>query len=204
MMPIPLNSTEIRWFFPHSPPEAIQTWFGSLGAVENRPPRTDIYLPGLGLDLGIKLREGRLEIKRLTADHGSRKFAGGVEGNVRAWTKSSFELTPDQDPPADWIAVEKSRRILYFDSGPGGEITPAAPGTIPQAGGGVELTLVTSAEGRRWWTFGIEVVGPETDQADILSALADQLFSPPVPLSLPVSASQDYPSWLAGLSSPPA
>lgn len=195
-----LRTLEIRWFSPHSPPEAIRTWFRSLGPVEVQPPRTDLYLRGLGDALGIKLREGRLEIKQLEREYGRITFADGVEGHVRAWTKSSFELTPGEEAPTSgWVAIEKSRQILYFESGAEGRLSVAAPGTYPQRGGGVELTEVRSPDGQRWWTLGIEVVGPAVEQTVILTALTGRIFTPQINFSLPVSASMDYPAWLADL-----
>ena len=91
-----LSSTELRWFYPDKLPEAISAWFGAkyLGtALEPPEKREDIYLY-IAADcdyMGIKLRQGRLEIKWRKAELGIVNIVKGVEGNLESWNKWLYD-----------------------------------------------------------------------------------------------------------------
>ena len=64
-----LPTTEIRWFFAGDVPAAVGAWFGrAVPAAEPPAARRDYYLQQAERrdDLGVKLREGRVEVKHLT------------------------------------------------------------------------------------------------------------------------------------------
>ncbi len=62
-----LLSNELRWFYPGKLPENIQLWFQQnclIDPLKSPEEREDVYLYSPGCDyLGIKLRQGRLEVK---------------------------------------------------------------------------------------------------------------------------------------------
>ena len=104
---MPSSTLEIRWFFSGSLEQSgsgVEVWFTSRPryggsdraapiAWDPAPPawRQDRYLlvPGSD-DMGIKWREGRLEIKGRTSTSGPRVFAPGIAGECEHWLKWSY------------------------------------------------------------------------------------------------------------------
>jgi len=57
---------EIRWFFEGPLPSTVESWFHSQALEQFLIPAqklTDVYLRSRDYNLGLKLREGRFEIK---------------------------------------------------------------------------------------------------------------------------------------------
>ncbi len=116
-----LSSTELRWFYPGKLPEAISAWFTAeyLGkALEPPEKREDIYLY-IASDcdyMGIKLRQGRLEIKWRKAELGIVNITKGVEGKLESWDKWCEDSTAKNFQPqsvidkSHWVRVYKVRQ----------------------------------------------------------------------------------------------
>src|SRR5262245_61055024 len=104
-MHLPLNSREVRWFFEGSVSEhgTLKDWFETTAPVSKvgavGPPAwkgrldgtPDVYLlvPDTD-DIGIKWREGELQIKGRISNAGLAAFSGGHQGAVEHWTKWSY------------------------------------------------------------------------------------------------------------------
>src|SRR5438105_13694071 len=110
------TTAEVRWFFEGPIPDEIKQWFCS-GLALNAAPREDHYLlfPA-PLGLGLKLREGRLEIKYLVESVGIHTFMADVIGTVQVWNKDAYgELAVKEferlqpSPPHLWLAVRQER-----------------------------------------------------------------------------------------------
>jgi hypothetical protein len=223
-----LQSAEIRWFWPgHAQWEALLAWFtrqGRLPLVEDtgnialnpappafvkqERPRTDEYLllPNCQT-VGVKQREGRLEVKALVA--GPQPFAqGNVSGQIDQWVKWGLQpsagialpLVADLQQSGKWLSVTK-RRYTQKVALEGDKLTAVSPDTFPDAGCSVELTLVDVAAGQAsWLTVGFEAFG-ETDRLRLLDRATTYFFTlhglPP--LALTTRNSLSYPAWLAQL-----
>jgi hypothetical protein len=223
------HSAELRWFLPtHDRWNELLKWFTKNGElltfVENadssqKTPtdlrvikelqRTDSYLLLDGSDtVGVKQRQGRLEIKAIVSV--PRPFAlAGVTGRVDQWVKWSFkpadsiaqQLENGLEQSGPWCKVEKQRCLQKYslDSGSPEAVSPKS---FPITGCNIELTqLKADAKSSAWITFGFEAFGKS---AKVLAALHDAMEtyfkvhnSPPVPLEGRDSLS--YPSWLAVL-----
>ena len=127
---MPWSTLEVRWFL--SGPlagsgSAVEAWFRSRPRYGDHaapaplawapaPPawRQDSYLllPGAD-DMGIKGREGRLEIKGRVAGLGHRVFAPAVEGMCERWVKRTYAGAP----------VERRFRGLFCDGVANGVVT---------------------------------------------------------------------------------
>ena len=120
------KSVETRWFLPGTAPPEVVLWFQD-GMAMAQPPRVDTYLhTPKSHDLGIKMREGRIEIKQRYDVHGQHTFHPNVSGIVESWGKWSFTVD-SQDPAVDtlsgsWIPVTKERMIRRYHVSPGGTI----------------------------------------------------------------------------------
>jgi hypothetical protein len=220
------QSVEIRWFWPgHDQWKVPLAWFtrqGRLPLIEDtdtpdsaaRPfvkqerPRTDEYLllPNCQT-VGIKQREGRLEVKALV--DGPQPFAqGNVAGQIDQWVKWSLQpaaeialpLTADLQQSGRWLGVTK-RRYTQKVALLGGGLTAVSPDTFPPAGCSIELTLVdVAAQIGRWRTLGLEAFG-ETDRSRLLHQAMTHFFTVhgPPPLALMTRNSLSYPAWLVQL-----
>jgi hypothetical protein len=198
---------EVRWFGAGATPDAVAEWFAAAPEAAAPPPRVDHYLRLPDDDsLGIKLREGRVEVKQRQGEKETAAFHARVTGAVAHWRKWSFPLVEGvsglaeiAETPRAWLAVQKARRLRSYALDAAGEITAVSPQDPPPQGCDWELTAVR-LNGRPWWTVGFEAYGP--DPAAILHRVVAHLLAayPPPPLTLDQSWS--YPAWLRqGVSS---
>jgi len=211
-------TAEVRWFQTGFIPHDVKEWFESRpGQAEDQPPRRDFYLD-LARDetRGIKLRQGRLEIKQRHQRSGIVRFAERVAGVVERWNKWSFALSgmpagmpagipamigdlPGTDSDSSWIAVDKDRSLYRFrfaGEGQGNEIAVAVPpGAYPVQGCELELSQVHAA-GQVWWSLCFEAFGQESTLEANLLAVARQILSKGSPLALNSADSYGYPHWL--------
>ncbi|MGO4882341.1 MAG: hypothetical protein ACLP59_16145 [Bryobacteraceae bacterium] len=127
-----LSSHEVRWFFRgtvdqhkglrkwaefNNPIErdsgiAAPEWKGRL----NGKPDVYLIVPE-HVDMGIKSREGQLQIKGLQCALGTQVFTGGRQGCVERWIKWSYEGEAIDQAFAGWFSeggVTGPRRIEVF------------------------------------------------------------------------------------------
>ena len=143
----PWITREVRWFSPGRIPVPVQNWY-DLREKQIEPVRTDIYLSGLGTSAGVKLREGRLEIKHRTEDHGLNEFAPGLSGHVENWIKWGFDMSSDDWPgvkSTHWVPIQKKRQIQLYTFTESGAVIQSVPCVLPSQGGGVELCAITTS-----------------------------------------------------------
>jgi hypothetical protein len=157
-----MRTCEIRWFL-KTPLSGIAGWLEDLEAdritTENR---TDFYLflPGRK-DLGIKIREGRLEVKHRTAPPWPKQIAPAWEGYLEAWVKYGFELGRNKTERPLWAGedptlheVVKYRRAMLIHQ-TDGELTfgPLQYGNTTAIQ--LEYTKLRVLE-ETWYTLGLE------------------------------------------------
>jgi hypothetical protein len=186
------------------PAEEVQRWFERRGPVINAEPRTDRYLclPGT-TSIGIKLREGKFEVKRRDIDFGFAPLGSGVIGRLALWRKWSFTVSGAdrmEAPDDDWISIEKKRRLRkYAINGISGSAA-VDPDTFPECGCSVELTRMKVRD-VEWWSVGFEAFGPDEGQLrHTLELVATTCFDSGDHPALHGENSFDYPEWLAGLA----
>ena len=198
---------EVRWFYQGAMPPAVLEWFQSaVQGIVVQPTRVDYYLrlPD-NHSLGIKLREGRIEIKQRSQQHGLVNFHDGVAGLVESWRKWSLEvaktgtgLEGNLEPASAWILVQKDRLLGKYRLTAGGQIVPI-PASEP-AGQGCEVELSNiQVGGEAWWTLALEASGQETTLQSSLLAGAGQLFRSRPPQIFSGLDSYSYPRWMATL-----
>ncbi len=127
------KSREVRWFFKDENKD-IASWFRSRQLDFNYiSPRTDYYhLPTLSSGLGIKIREGRLEIKHLVSGPYTGELYQDRPVSYEEWIKWSFEIR-NNDPETraivqdlkqdNWLAVHKRRMAVKIGEEPSGALT---------------------------------------------------------------------------------
>ena len=219
------HSGETRWFIEGSLPAEVRDWFQSetLGTWDTE--RTDAYLllPNCRT-AGVKLREGRLEIKASTRQAEPVSYANGVSGYRDAWVKWSCEasdidaLTSMLGTGGDTWAFVRKRRCLRKLSLDGTSPVYVSADVRLERGCQVEITSLLAltaplgeppsdddwAAASPWWSLSFEAFGPATPEVtdevlSLLDAAATEIFRDPPPCELSREASMAYPTWLLSL-----
>jgi len=174
---------EVRWFGAGVPASAMAWWLTrEADDLEEEPPRVDAYLSAVGDSLGIKLRQGRVEIKQRQAVYGAVQLGEDVRGIAEKWHKWSFAIArPDRrlaDLDFSWMRVKKQRwmRRYGIDGSRAFLLAPVLDSDVRTCE--VELTRVEFAGGK-WWSFCLEALGrDEGDIRDVLVPVAEHVFEP--------------------------
>jgi hypothetical protein len=207
----------MRWFYPGKVPEEVRHWFQEkLGRDHLRSPevREDVYLwvPQCEF-LGVKHRQGRLEIKWRQQQLGVWSISDRCSGNAEIWIKwlcvdpegdnmlpanaTSQSFDQAQDRPT-WIGVQKKRQQRMYACLENHQIKPITADEWVSCGGGVELTQLTVAE-KDWWTLGVEVFGEGRDLSEVLKAIASTVTASYTGETISADHSFGYPALLARL-----
>jgi hypothetical protein len=208
-----LTTAELRWFYPGTTPAAIQRWFQAEALGPPPPPpasREDIYLGADCLNLGLKLREERLELKLRRRQLGAWQIreactppcGGRIAGEAEQWSKWSCEdptgktLIPEtalaQGP---WIPVQKTRLQRKY-SIKADQIPIAVPVTTAVDQGCTLEVTALQLQGASWWSLAFEAFGPEAELIDTLHTTVNWAFQAYDGPELRRQSSYAYPTWL--------
>ncbi len=201
------NSAEIRWFRPGPVPEETLKWFRSVHArIPEQPARTDYYLslPGNNA-MSIKFREEMIEFKQAYGEENLTWTNDKVSGKAGKWQKWSYPLENEAGAmnsvnvySESWIKVVKQRSLILFQASDTGMPKPTTASILPENGCGLEITRVELPDkNERWWTLGLEAFGREDKLMDMLSLVAELVFSLPGCPELKLIESMSYPGWMA-------
>jgi len=195
------QSAEIRWFFKGNIPEKISLWFADLdGIFEKQETRTDQYLLLKNTNsLGIKIREGKFEIKERHTRARKTLTTGNIEGDVEVWTKWSFDSDVGEQSLArsikgEFIPVEKTRELQKYIFDSKGNISRGFD-NYRSNGCNLELTKVI-LNNQLWWTLGLETYGKPEKQEKNLNTAFYFIFQSEFPGILTTLRSFGYPQWL--------
>lgn len=197
-------SVETRWFIRGGVPKEALNWIQRWELGPHEPEkREDHYLsfPGIA-SIGVKLRDGRFEVKRRDLDLGLAALGSRVTGRLAFWRKWSFKIVDDgsdKSPDSHWITIEKTRfSRKYSDENSG--LVPVDPKSFPARGCTVELAVLR-VQGAEWWSVGFEAFGSEDNELrNTLVLVAEKCFNRGTHPTLDGRDSFDYPEWLASLS----
>ena len=210
-----LHSAEARWFIAKDLPDEVLGWFRAGQAPEREEAQVHEYLLFPDCDtVGVKLREGRLEIKAMVSTPRPISRDVGVTGRTDRWVKWSFgseglkNLEPALHQSGHWLKVRKERFLRKFSADAGGlvEVT-AKQRPFPANGCNVELTRIAAeANPRFWFSLAFEAFGAPAGTAKILETAIHYFFqehgrAPGIRLSRRNSLS--YPAWLVKLTKAP-
>lgn len=192
-------TVEMRWFYPGAIiPDPVETWFQALEA-ESQPQRTDHYLRLTGGDdsLGIKLREGNIEIKQRYQSYGLISLYNRIAGYMEHWRKWSFTAAGSTGPfPASaWLAVQKERRMRKYRLDPAGRLEAVPLLESLRQGCELELARLQIAN-RPYWSVCLEAFGPEPALSETLLGIGQQIGQELEPPLFEAKDSYSYPAWL--------
>jgi hypothetical protein len=204
-----LRSAETRWFILGALPDEVLSWFKSAQALDSEGVQVHEYLlfPDCQ-SVGVKLREGRFEIKAILGASQPLSLDLGIQGRTEEWVKWSFAseglqtIDPALHQSGRWLKVYKERFLRRFSADRGSlvEVT-ARPGPLSGIGCNIELTRI-EVEGnpRFWFSLGFEAFDPSAVAVNILLDAIHLFFQEQgrVPgISLSERDSLSYPAWLA-------
>lgn len=212
---------EVRWFFDADSEEAraLESWFQACAPLPQdssvRPPvwqdraghEPDIYLllPGHN-DMGIKWREGLLQIKgRIEAAAITSEF-GPHLGYVERWSKWSYAGLPppyrdlfrrDSDTGLGCVAVEKRRalRLAEFDLAAKSAREVGADSCVDR-GLVIELAAVGVRQ-HRYFTLCFEAFPDDGAVKLLFDSIVETFLADLSEVRLDAEHSLSYPAWLA-------
>jgi len=189
------RTKEMRWFFKRDR-EQIKNWFSSLAFVSTET-RTDFYLKLENEDIGVKLRDGNIEIKQRIGPRGSDYINSNIWGYCDSFDKWSFDCK-EKNPLLskivgheyeEWIAVEKQRKVALLTK-EDGEIIARPLEEEVSFGCEIEYAEIF-IEREKWFTFALEWFGTEflkLDSESIADIVGDT--------KLNIRLSRSYPNFL--------
>jgi hypothetical protein len=196
------TTAEVRWFHEGRTPARVEAWFrGGEREPTVQPVRVDHYLRlEDGEHLGVKLREGRLEVKQRELRLPVTRFHSRVAGVTELWRKWSLPLAGglqqmSGDLGASWIEVEKERALCRYRLAGNRRIVATTTDWYPDQGCDLELTAVR-VKGGEWWTLALEAFGPGGSVGENLLSVAEVVFGVGEPPALNAPDSYGYPRWL--------
>ncbi len=223
----PLATYEVRWFFtgPVREYPALRRWFETAVPVAQNPDvgppqwqerlggEPDIYLlVPHGTDMGIKWREGQLQIKGQVTSCGLQRFGEGHQGQVERWVKWSYAHIPaayqqlfanGEKYGLQTIAVHKIRatRKIELDTltGRAQEVTES---TSFSRGLSVELADIEAA-GKAYCSLAFEAFPDDAAMSAAFTQVVTAFLAELTEFPLSAAHSLSYPAWLLSLTSAP-
>lgn len=190
------STAEIRWFFEQ--PLPFDTCLSIFPTVK-QPVRHDFYLLDTGERMGIKWREGNIEIKQQQGATETYE-RNGIAGQLEYWTKWSFPLADQTafSPTADWLKISKSRRLLSlaYDTKTQ-SVSVIANDQAAANRGELEYTQLRVAD-RNYYTIGVEASGEGAHRRENLRRTMDYLIenSNLKGLNLTQANGSNYARWI--------
>ena len=215
----PFSSIEVRWFFDVGHRDTVKSWFEEYSPVarsndvrsvewagrKGDEPDTYLLLPGYP-NMGIKWREGTLQVKGLVADVGDRSYAGRHEGHVQRWIKWTYAEVPeplralflgtDEDKEV-LVPVSKTRAVRLIEIEQSGEYIEVPGSKWIGQGVAFEMTDL-QVRGRDFCTVGFEAFPDSTAVRDRFDDIVGEFLTGLEAPLLSLDLSMSYPSWLNG------
>lgn len=200
-----LTSSELRWFYPGKMPEDIKIWFQQYCLIDHQQlpqQREDVYLYIPESDfLGVKLRQGSLEIKWRTAELGVVSF-GVVAGKAEKWSKwSCNDSTGEAFQSAmvlgksSWVSVQKVRFLQHYQVLTDFSVQPVINDESINNSCSLEVTQLL-IQNEPWWSLALEANGEDDRLMVNLQATAKSVFNTYRGVKLQATNSYAYPYWL--------
>lgn len=196
---------EVRWFLRGQIPETIAQDFHQGTIVPPLEKREDWYLQlPHNEELGIKLRENKVEIKKRVDDRGTRQLSEHVAGQLEEWVKWGFgsdienQLFLEHAFQQEWIAIKKSRQQKTYQI-LNQKITEVIDPACPiERGCNLELATL-EMQNQTWFSLGFEAFGErdrlqETFDQVVHYVLKNSQFS-----TLQAENSYSYPGWISAV-----
>jgi hypothetical protein len=212
---MPNESWELRWFFPGEIPQTVESWLEDLDEVRyiiHENSREDKHLLPINAcrSIGIKLREGRMQVKWLKQIEPFMLPAKKIQGSAENWLKWTWineEGQKDADlsiiaehPEGPGMKIEKNRKLRVYGASSSGlkggseytlrHLVTRQDGIL---GCLIELTSLR-VRGEYCWSIAFETFG--SDDSNLLKLMATRFLSGYAGPQLTRDNSYGYPKWL--------
>lgn len=205
-----LTTMELRWFYYGALPPTIAHWFqqDDLGQhLEPPKARDDLYLYISECDyLGIKLRQGRLEIKWRQEALDVLHFTNQSKGKPEKWVKwTCADATEGGVVPeamvakGPWVKVAKSRSQRKYHILADQSLAAVPVNEMIDQGCTVELAELGVMD-TAWWSLAFEAVGEEANLMHTLQVVSSWVIKTYSGPELQAQNSYAYPQWLSTIS----
>lgn len=156
-------SSEIRWFSNKETP-LLKLFNAFPGKSNDTQARTDRYLNRKSESIGIKIREGRMEVKLLIKPH--QQTFKRQRWTIEDWVKCSYEdsatslkkLGNIDSENFSWIDISKKRKQKKFKI-ISKTVTPVDFNEQINQGCTIEFTSLKVHKTIPWYTLGFEAFG---------------------------------------------
>jgi len=152
--------------------------------------------------MGIKWREGQLQIKGLESSLGTQIFTGGHVGKVERWIKWSYSgdsIGKDFSGP-HIVEVFKTRCIRKVRLNPfTGELKEVHPDEPIDRGANVEVTDLRVGS-KAYSSIGVEAFPNDPAMHGNFTTTVNEFLKSLKGVSLTESNSRSYPAWLQTLA----
>jgi len=218
-----LHSVEVRWFVEGAAPASVLAFFENTPLAKAQSARIDEYLLLPDCEtVGVKVREGQLQVKAQTSKPERLRVSEAMEGRRDGWVKWPRPVEQADEasfrriigaPEDRWAFVRKERvlRTYAFENGEAAEVDTGR--TDLQTGCALELTWIRAfpapheqrpacvddarfSEAARWWSIGFEAFGARAEESLRVAMRAFDADAP-ADLRLGEQESLSYPAWLA-------
>jgi hypothetical protein len=178
-------TAEVRWFYKgfESDDNYLKV-IKNIPQFEEQPARVDHYhyFNSEG-SMGIKIREGRIEIKNRFRDYGIVLINRQIEGKVECWYKWSFEIIQTDsiyqkvlNSNSPWVSVKKERKLCKYKITKDKQVIVLPKGEYSKNVCNFELTNII-IRGKKWWSLGFEAYGDGSSLYENLILVAKNVFS---------------------------
>lgn len=217
-----LASQEVRWFLkgPIKAYPDLKSWVETSDPIKKRetalPPKwtgrlddkPDAYLivPDHP-DMGIKWREGQLQIKGLQSALGTQLFTGRHKGKVERWIKWSYQGALIKQAFSRWfekteaggpviVEVSKTRCLRKVRMDPQtGDIQEVSAEHLVDRGGNLEVTEL-SLGNRSFCSVAFETFPDDSEMHGAFTRFVNAFLQKLHGVELVESNSMSYPAWL--------
>lgn len=160
------KTKEVRWFFQHHI-RSVQEWFDKLNDATSET-RADHYLESDNDDIGIKISEGKVEIKHRIGNRARGCLNSHIWGHYDDFIRWSFDDVDGEDSLYRqiqegefdyWIPVRKERNLVQLTEDGGRTVTKSVAANVA-FGCQVEYSRIRlNGETETWHTIGLEWFG---------------------------------------------
>ncbi len=194
-----IHTAEIRWFFPGESPRDVADWFANGGPRIACEPRTDRYLVmPAAATVGVKVREGRFELKAQRGAAQRVTITDGSAGILDSWVKW---IAPSP-PRSDWLNERAVVEVLKERTLRGYRLEGSSIRAMDMDSGS-EWAACRAELGRvevrdeAWWSMAFEASGDPVGLEEVLEGVLRGVFSEsPPPKPFPIESSCSYPAFL--------
>ena len=198
-----LESVEIRWFFQGQMPDKLHSILGDSDIQSKWESRSDYYLLIEKCDnVGIKLRNSRLELKWLKKSKNFNLPQFNIDGKIEHWIRWEWNDTKslnnilqfihlNKDNP--WIKIDKNRLQQKFNIHDNSLVEVSSESIHFDIA--IEITRLNAFD-QPWWSIAFDSFLKENHEY-FFTQLLKRYVNKDLRTLLKIESSYGYPKWIS-------